>query len=282
MDRAPGAAPFVVVVDNDPGEAGRAVVDAARRGGFPYPITYAVEPERNIAHARNLSVALALQQSAEWVAFVDDDELVDPRWLVGLRDAAARFGADVVSGSIRPSCPRDTPAWLTRGKFFGQNEQTTGVWLDLAHTGNVLVEARLLASPQGPFDARFGLTGGSDSHLFMRLRREGARIVSAGEAVTYEQIPASRARAGWVLRRAFRVGNTAILCERGLASGGRPLRRLGRATLRLGLGVAMLPLALVGGRGLAMEAAWNVVYGVGAYAGLLGYRYREYSRVHGE
>jgi succinoglycan biosynthesis protein ExoM len=246
-------------------------------------VTYDVEPERNIARARNRSVALARAGGADWLAFVDDDEEVAPRWLAALCEVAERFGGEVVSGAKRPRCPEGTPAWLVRGHFYGQNEQRTGVELDVAHTGNALVAARLLERLPEPFDPRFGLTGGSDSHLFMRLYRDGVRIVSAGEALTYEHIPASRARPQWVLRRAFRVGNTAILCERGMPAGeGRPWSRLAKATARLALGVVSLPLALVRGRGAAMDAAWNVVYGMGAWAGLFGFRYLEYSRVHGE
>jgi len=280
MHRVPGVHPFVVVVDNDPEQPGHAVVEAARAQGFPYPIYYEVEPERNIALARNRGVAVASRLEPEWLAFVDDDEVVCPRWLGALLEVADRHSADVVSGSIRHSCPEGTPRWIDRGKFFGQNEQRTGLQLDLAHTGNVLVARRLMGG--APFDTRFGLSGGSDSHLFMRLRRQGAQIVSAGDAVTYEQIPASRANAGWVLRRAFRVGNTAILCERQMDHGGRPATRLAKATLRAMLGVAMLPAVVIGGRAAALGAAWNVVYGLGAWAGVFGYRYTEYSRVHGE
>jgi succinoglycan biosynthesis protein ExoM len=283
MEEVSDASVFVVVVDNDPGQAaGRAAVAAVREEGFPYPIMYEVEPERCIARARNRGVRLAQRFNPDWVAFVDDDEVVTPRWLGALREVAQAYGADVVSGAVRASCPDGTPRWLQRPKFFGEHQTETGTVMDLAYTHNVLVAFRLLADAAGPFDTRFGLSGGSDSHLFMRLSRGGARIVASGDALTYEQIPATRARVGWVLRRAFRVGNTATLCERALSNRRRLAERVAKAAARLGLGVAMLPLGLVAGRGVALEAAWNVLYGAGAFAGLFGYRYTEYSRVHGE
>lgn len=283
LDPVPGADPFVVIVDNDAAESGRAALHAVREAGFPLAVHYDVEPERNIARARNRSVAIAREHGADWLAFVDDDEVVVPGWLAALCAAADRYHGEVISGAKRPQCPEGTPAWLVRGHFYGQNEQRTGVELDVAHTGNALVATRVLAALPEPFDPRFGLTGGSDSHLFMRLNRHGVRIVSAGDALTFEHIPATRARPQWVLRRAFRVGNTAILCERGMPPGeGRLWSRLAKATARLALGVAGLPLALLRGRGAGMDAAWNIVYGLGAWAGLFGFRYLEYSRVHGE
>lgn len=277
---AGGEAPFVVVVDNDAERSAEAVVDAAR-ADVPFELVYETEPERNIARARNRGVAVARARGAEWLAFVDDDETVQPGWLRELLEARDSTGADVVAGAIRSRCPPGTPAWLAQDLFYVPLTERTGTVLSGAYTGNVLVDGRLLDDPEGPFDARFGLSGGSDSHLFMRLHRSGARIVFAGEAVTEEVIPPGRARPGWVLRRAFRVGNTAMLCERALVTGA-PAVRLAKATLRLGYGAVSLPVGVLRGRGPVLRALWNVSYGMGAFAGAVGFRYREYARPQGE
>lgn len=269
---------FVVVVDNDASASARVVVEGTR---MDVPLLYGVEPERNISLARNRSVAMALERGAEWIAFVDDDEVVRPDWLRELLRARAAQDADVVAGALEAGYPDGMPAWLAQGAFYGALVRPTGEQMSVANTGNVLVAASLLREPGGPFDPRFGRTGGGDSHLFMRLHRAGARIVYSGEAVAQEIIPPSRARASWVLRRAFRVGNTGMLCERAIPAG-RPAVRLAKATLRLGYGAGSLPLGVVRGRGPLMRALWNVAYGVGAFAGLLGIRYHEYDRPQGE
>lgn len=273
---ASAGAPLVVVVDNDADETARSVV-AAAGPAFPFELAYAVEPERNIALARNRAVAVAREHGAEWIAFVDDDEAVHPGWVRELLDTRDRLDADVVAGAVHTRCPEGTPAWLAQDRFYVPRAARADAVLTGAYTGNVLVRARLLDGLEGPFDARYGLSGGSDSHLFMKLHRAGARIVYAEKAVTEEVVPASRARPGWVLRRAFRVGNTAVLCERDLVAGA-PAARLVRAAVRMGLGAASLPLGLVGGRGVALRALWNVAYGCGAFAGAIGIRYREYAR----
>ena len=85
----------VIVVDNDEAGSARAVIEAARAAGAPFPIHYDIQPQRNIALTRNRTVALA---TAEWVAFVDDDERAPPAWLRQLADAAAAHGAVGVLG----------------------------------------------------------------------------------------------------------------------------------------------------------------------------------------
>jgi succinoglycan biosynthesis protein ExoM len=152
----------------------------------------------------------------------------------------------------------------------------------VAQTSNALVAARLLAGP-APFDPAFGVSGGSDSHFFIRWSRQGARLVWCEEAVVQEWLPASRVRAGWILRRAFRVGNCALWAERAMEPGmGQPGRRALKAGARLALGVAQLAPSVVQGRAGVVRALWNVSYGTGAVAALLGYRYTEYRRIHGE
>lgn len=267
---------FVVVVDNDADGSARAVVEAE---GARFPRVYAVEPERNISRARNRGVALALARGCDWIAFTDDDETVELEWIRELLADAERFGADVVQGVIRSRCPEGTPRWMDQPLFFGGPVRPAGLPITVATTGNVLVRAALLAGGE-PFDPRFGVTGGSDSHLFMRLHRAGARMVMSGKAVSYEIVPAARTRPAWVLRRAFRIGNTAMLCERTLPDG-RPASRLARAGLRLAWGGASLPAGAVVGRGAALRALWNVAYGLGACAGLAGFRYREYTPPQG-
>jgi succinoglycan biosynthesis protein ExoM len=281
--RFAGGAPElrIVVVDNDAEGSARPVVDAARPA-LRVPVRYEVEPRRNIAHARNLSVAAAIEDGAEWIAFVDDDETARPDWLDVLLRVQARYGADVVCGAVRARLAQGAAPWIERTELLGSRPQRTGTPLSIGYTSNVLVAARLLAGP-APFDPAFGITGGSDSHLFLRLHRQGARMVWAEEAVVDETMPASRVGAAWLLRRAFRVGNCALWAERALgAEMGRPAMRALKASARLALGVAQLAPGALRGRVGLVRALHNVSYGTGALAAVLGYRYEEYRTVHGE
>ncbi|MFZ0550665.1 MAG: glycosyltransferase, partial [Steroidobacteraceae bacterium] len=89
----------VVVVDNDAAGSARATVEDFKRRSDRFPITYEIQPERNISQTRNRTVHLA---NAEWMAFIDDDERAPPQWLRLLLESAARFQADGVLAPVEP------------------------------------------------------------------------------------------------------------------------------------------------------------------------------------
>ena len=77
----------IVVVDNDAAGSARTTVDQYRERVTAYPIHYDIQPARNIALTRNRTVELA---TAEWLAFIDDDERAPHRWLSQLAAAVQR------------------------------------------------------------------------------------------------------------------------------------------------------------------------------------------------
>ena len=176
----------VVVVDNDCGASARAVVERARACA-PYPIRYAVEPRKNIAHARNRTVALA---TGAWLAFVDDDERAGPGWLATLARAAVRYGAHGVLAPVEPVVPESAPPWLRRGGLYSFAHLRSGevVPLNRMRFGNVLLSAPLVRAQHPVFDPAYGLTGGEDGELLTRLVGAGGRIVWCEEAPVHEPV----------------------------------------------------------------------------------------------
>ena len=272
----------VFVVDNDATASARSVVEAARPG-FRWSLSYTVEPVRNISLARNRGVQLALSSGARFVAFVDDDEEVSPSWLAELLDVQDKYSADVVSGRIVPRLPRRVPGWVRRRDFYGRGGGKTGASVSGADTGNSLVSAKLLSLFPGPFEPAFGLSGGGDSHFFLRARARGAKIVCSNDAIVIENIPPNRATAQWLLKRAFREGNGAALIDRDMHTllGWFP-RRLAKATGRTAVGVLMLVVAPLHGRAGVVAALQHVCRGLGSYAGILGFRVIAYRTVDGD
>src|SRR5262249_24123299 len=66
----------IVVVDNDAHQSAQSIVEScAERSSVP--IGYRVEPQQNIAVARNASVVIA---TGDLVAFIDDDEEPSADW----------------------------------------------------------------------------------------------------------------------------------------------------------------------------------------------------------
>jgi glycosyltransferase involved in cell wall biosynthesis len=268
----------VVVIDNDPDGSARAVVDAV--DGMPFIVRYAHEARRGISHARNRAVAEAAD--ADWIAFLDDDEEPEPEWLNELLRVQAVHAADVVAGPVPPRYEVPAPRWVLRGRFHEPPRRPTGSPLPYADTGNVLVRASLFRDFPAPFAPSLALAGGEDTHFFLRVARAGHRIVWADAAVAWEWVPPSRVRLPWLLRRAFRRGNTWALLERELDPSWRVRAlRIARGAGRIVRGAVLLPLSLLRGRHAVVETLRGMCFGAGSLAGVAGYRYDEYRTTHG-
>lgn len=194
----------VVVVDNDAEASARNTVsDFAFIGG--HPVTYVVEPQKNIACARNAGVSHA---SGDYIAFVDDDEYPAQDWLLQLFQTCKAAEVDGVLGPVRPYYDSPPPAWVTKGAFFERPSHPTGMVLNWSQTrtGNVLFSRQILPQNEAPFRVEMG-TAGSDMDFFRRLMEQGRRFVWCEEAVVFEIVPSSRCRLSYLLKRALMRGS---------------------------------------------------------------------------
>lgn len=191
----------IIVIDNDRAGSARAVAEAARAAGGP-PLVYAVEPQQNIALARNRALSLC---SADYVAFIDDDETPRSHWLRALVACARRYQADAVFGPVDSVLPAGAPRWVRA--CHRKPRRATGTVLDWGGAGNVLLRRAALPPPPC-FDPAFGLTGGEDTEFFHRLHLQGRRLVWCASAGASEPVAPARLQPGWMRRRAFRSGQT--------------------------------------------------------------------------
>src|SRR5215471_5481493 len=156
----------IVVADNDSGRSAQQVVARfAEASGLD--VTYCVEPQQNIALARNKALEHA---TGDFVAFIDDDEFPAEDWLTRMLEACERYTADGVLGPVKPHFDEVPPGWLVRGKFCERPEHPTGsvlAWRQ-TRTGNVLFRRPILAGMDAPFRREFG-NGGEDQDFFRRL-----------------------------------------------------------------------------------------------------------------
>jgi cellulose synthase/poly-beta-1,6-N-acetylglucosamine synthase-like glycosyltransferase len=268
-----------VIVDNDPAGSGHALCEefATRLRG---PLQYVVEPQPGIAPARN--AALHNAADAEWICFIDDDEVPEPQWLAELLRVQREYQADVVAGPVLSHFPDRIPKWVLEGRFFDRRRYPTGHRLKHAFTGNVLFRRRILEDLQLRFDPRWAFTGGEDRHFFQRIALAGYRIVWADEAVATEWVPSERATAAWLIRRRYRAGNATSLIERDL----RPIWRVLPVQLGKGLtwwiiGLGLLVTSPLRGKAVAIRALRSFSYGAGLLTGLVGISYHEYRRESG-
>ena len=264
----------VVVVDNDADASARPVCDALA-ARVSYPLDYALEKRRGIPQARNRALARAL--GGDFAAFVDDDEVPEPGWLAELLRVQRRTGADAVAGPCLARFAEPPARWIAEGGFFERPRFATGEERDVAFTHNALVRCAALAALPRLFDERLALCGGSDVELFRRFARAGFRIVWADDARVHDVVPPQRARLGWILRRARRVGASNAWVERRHAPGARALSRVlahgAACVLKAGLLLLLSPLR---GRAAAARALHLACFGLGRLHGALGLLVEEY------
>ena len=267
----------VVVVDNDPK---RSAEEMSHGVPLPWPLLYVNEVKRGIASARNR--ALREARGSDCIVFIDDDEVPTPAWLDELLWTRSTFDADVVVGPVLPVYTPDVPEWIKRGKYFNRPVYPTGEALDCCATNNTLILRRVLDRIPA-FDEQFELSGGEDTHFFMRAHRAGFTIRFSREAVVTEAIAGNRASLTSMLQRAYRGGNCFAFVERALDD--RFLVRLARFAkgwFKIAHGLVRVVIAAAKGRIAAVWGLCGIFTGAGMLAGLLGLRYQPYRAVSGD
>lgn len=268
----------IVIVDNDPEGTARETCERLAPS-LRWPLKYVIERQRGIAYARN--AALTGAADADWIAFIDDDEVPDPAWLETLIATQKEYDADVVGGPVLSYFPQPVPEWLVAGGFFKARRRPTGQRLTHAFTGNVLFRRSIIDELNLRFDVRWALMGCEDRAFFQRVGMAGYKIVWADDAVATEWVPASRVNPAWLIQRHYRVGNSTSFIELDL----RPKWKWGPILLAKSLvwaliGVGFLTAGVLGGRERRLRGRRACAYAAGLLTGLLGIPYEEYRRTH--
>ena len=275
--RIVGVPTTLLVVDNDP--AGSAAETMKRWAAAN--VRYVHEPRPGIAAARNR--ALDECPGDALVIFIDDDERPCPGWLSALLDAHRTYGAAAVVGAVVSEYEAEPDRWITDGRFFERRRLPTGTRTDVAATNNLLLDLAVVRRAGLRFDDRFGQSGGSDT-LFSRQLAQVGPLVWCDEAVVVDRVPVARLTRSWVLRRAFRSGNSWVRTSTVLAPNARAradvrLRASGRGVLRMAGGAAMLVIGVATGSiGRRARGRRTIARGAGMMAGVWGHVHVEYRR----
>jgi GT2 family glycosyltransferase len=191
----------VLVVDNDPEGSARQVCEA-------HPgVRYVLEPTPGIPAGRHR----ALEESADWdlLQFIDDDEEPAPAWLVTMvRAWAENDRPTVVAGSVRTRYLDPPSPWIVAGRFFERQQPATGTPLDVAASGNMLIDMPAVRRLGVQFDVDLGLHGGSDTLFSQDVHRAGGRLVACREGAIYDVVPPEHSNRDWALRRAWHLGQS--------------------------------------------------------------------------
>lgn len=212
----------IIVVDNDPEKTAEKIVRSFAEKNI-FEIRYYLQEIKNISLTRNMAVANA---SGEYILFIDDDEIADENWICSLIAAQKKYNADGVFGTVLSRFDKGVPESIRTSEIFNRPSPPTGSEAMFMRSGNCLIKSSLLKNTPGPFAEEYGLTGGSDTHLFGQLKKQGARFITSAEAKVSEYIPPERANLKYLFLRSLRTGNnyTRRLIE--FTENGRLIKRI--------------------------------------------------------
>jgi succinoglycan biosynthesis protein ExoM len=272
----------LLVVDNDTAPSAAEAVEPWTLG---HPVRYVHEPRPGIAAARNRGLEEAADSGV--VVFVDDDERPRDGWLAALLAAYRTYPCVGVAGPVVSEFSVDLDPWIAAGGYFDRLRHATGTVVPVVATNNLLVDAAALRRLGVRFDERFGLSGGSDTVFALEVGRRGGRFVWCDEAVVVDAVPPDRITRRWVVRRAFRMGNSGARAAVHVAVGRRE-RAAARARWTMRGAARVLGGVVQMSRGCLMRdlrgrarGMRTLVRGAGMVSGAVGHVFSECARGSG-
>ena len=200
----PGLNIRLIVGDNEAEPNAHALVDAMRAEA-PFEIEYVHCPQSNISIARNACLAAC---KADYLAFIDDDEVATPAWLQELYQTIRATGADAVLGPVEAVYEDTAPGWMRSGDL--HSTRPVWVWgvIKTGYTCNVILDMRSPHVAGRRFSLALGQSGGEDTQFFSAMTDDGGSIAFAPKALLREPVPAARTSFTWLCKRRFRSGQT--------------------------------------------------------------------------
>lgn len=265
----------VVVIDDNPDGAAKAVVDASSRS-FPLGLHYRHVGSGNISAARNAGLEEAMKLG-EWVAMVDDDQIVVPEWLEQMVATQRRTGADAVTAPVYPRFPDDAPPFLTEQRFselWGTELKEDGAAVTDLQTANSMIRTSFLTEhPEVRFSHDLGSSGGEDMVFYRGALDAGLKGHYSLHAVNWEYYEGDRASWRYQLRRSLWHGNTMAVTELRAGRAGRG--RLVARALKRGFRTLLVDPATRVRQGQSPRVRYAItesLIGVGLLMGAAGYR----------
>jgi GT2 family glycosyltransferase len=196
----------ILVVDNASTDSTAEVVEEMALDA-PVPLHYVREGRPGVACARNRGIS---DSQTSWIAFLDDDEIADSRWLVSLAEVARANGALCVGGVVPPLLPESCPfnlldayRKLTLQFDWGPKiRRCTGEMF--VGTGSLLIH-RSAVDTVGLFDEKLP-EAGEDTDFYRRLRAAGIEAWFTPKSIAMHLIEPERLHESYLRLARLRSG----------------------------------------------------------------------------
>ncbi len=209
----------VLVVDNNCTDDSQDVILRHSRTGSLKNIRVVTEPIQGLTHARRRGVA---STTLDWIAFVDDDCILDPHWV----EAALRFadqqprcgalgGAVTLDWESSLEAVPENYGWLLAQQDYGETPRRVDF---LVGAGVVIRRAALEETGwiEGALlDDRVGmeLISGGDMEIALRIRSAGWELWFTPACRLQHKIPSWRTKPDYLKRLAFGLGKSQMAVD---------------------------------------------------------------------
>lgn len=252
----------LILVDNDSSGSARETLESYLEL-LPFPATYHIEPMRGHSAVRNRLFAEARARGVEFIASCDDDQVVDPMWIVEMVKTAVRYNAGAIAPVRRYAYPAGTSRAI-RGCFDDpKSPPSTGSIVRMTTDGGGLFRDSALLDLDPPFDMRANFTGGADELLSLNLSRLGEKIIACDSAIVTEVMTESRLNFRWIASRAWWEGSARARSVKWIEPSLK--KTIGYLALSLGYiakNVLMIPPDLIRYRTLPLRRLRLSVFGI--------------------
>jgi glycosyltransferase involved in cell wall biosynthesis len=265
----------VLVVDNNSTDGTAEVVQRHVSLGSVPGLRRVLECEQGLTPARRRGV---LETSREWVAFVDDDNLLDPRWLASAAAAlGGRYDVGALGGRVRLDWEGPTRPYLD-GFGFCYAEQEHGPVskaVDHLNGAGMLLRRSALAAcgwldePLLADRVGRGLVSGGDVEIAARIRASGYLLWYEPSCVLAHRISTARMSRRYLLRVSAGLGASEAMIGLITWPSGYPAWRRhawARWRDRAGWAAAQLAAAVRRDTGVTSALAWSA-YALGLLRG---------------
>jgi len=214
--QAPPPAEIIVVIDHNDELLGRV------RTALPDVIAVANTGPRGLSGARNTGVVRA---TGSIIAFLDDDAVAEPGWLVKITGAYREAGVAGTGGAIVPNWAEERPRWFPEEfdwvvvcTYRGMPESTSRVrnpiGANMSFRADIFEAAGAFRSEIGRLGTR--PVGCEETEFCIRAaqRLPGSVFVFEPEARVQHRVPASRATWRYFVARCYAEGlSKAVVAE---------------------------------------------------------------------
>lgn len=187
-----------LVLDNSINFSSKTLIGKFKKK-FKFPLIQINEKKRGVVNARNRCLKEVKNINCEYIAFFDDDCVIDNKWFINFYELIKKNNIEILTG---PQIHNNKSANL-----FEKNYKQNFIEVKWAATNNVIIKKKILIKEKILFDPalnKFGM--GEDQLFFSKLRKKGYKIFWSKNLRVVEKSHSHRLGINWIINRSYRLG----------------------------------------------------------------------------